>query len=151
MMTGAVALGLMLMWADTAVVGPPLWLAGHWVEEETDGTWTEERWGEARGGAMLGTSLSGSGDRATGFEFMRIVSDEAGLAFWGSPGGAPAVRFGMTHVESRADGGFTIVFENPAHDYPQRVEYLREGETLIATVSAADGGNPMRWSFRAVE
>lgn len=150
-MGGAATLALMLLMADTAVVGPPLWLEGHWREEEADGGWTEERWGAPRGGALLGTSLSGNAERATGFEFMRIAYDDQGLAFFGSPGGASAVRFGMTHAESRAGGGFTIVFENPAHDYPQRIEYVREGEALTATISAADGSNPMRWEYRWVE
>ncbi|MBC7987248.1 MAG: hypothetical protein H7X93_11370 [Sphingomonadaceae bacterium] len=144
-------LALALLMGDTAVFGPPLWLAGHWLEQRADGRWTEERWGAERGGVMLGTSLSGDAQRATGFEYMRIATDEQGLAFWGSPGGAPPVRFGMIRAEATADGRYTIVFENPAHDFPTRVQYAREGDTLTATVSGPEGANAMSWSFRLTE
>lgn len=150
-MMGSMALALLLGMADFAVFGPPQWLSGHWVEQREDGRWTEERWGVPRGGVLLGTNLSGDATGATGFEYMRIASDEQGLAFWGSPGGAPPVRFGMTRSEATANGRYTIVFENPAHDFPTRVEYVLEGEALSATVSGPDGANPMRWSFRRAD
>jgi hypothetical protein len=40
------------------------------------------------------------------------------------------------------------VFENPHHDFPQRIVYRREGKALIATVSLNDGSNAMSWRYR---
>jgi hypothetical protein len=35
-----------------------------------------------------------------------------------------------------------------AHDYPQRIAYVRDGDMLTATISAIDGSKAMRWTFR---
>lgn len=119
------------------------WLAGTWAVE-TEGRWTEERWSPPRGGVMLGTSLSGKGAVASSFEYMRITVDAHGqLVFWGAPDGKPAVPF------QAVDGGRTyLAFENPAHDYPTRITYRREGDVLTATISGPGGANPMSWRYR---
>jgi hypothetical protein len=119
------------------------WLAGTWVAE-TGNRWTEERWASPRGGVMLGTSLSGKGAVASSFEYMRISLDDKGrLVFWGSAEGKPPVPF------PAADGGPDLLaFENPAHDYPTRISYRREGGRLIATISGPNGANPMIWRYR---
>lgn len=150
-MLAALALGMTL--CTSLPAGPaPAWLAGRWVEERPDGGWTEERWSPPRGGVMLGTNLSGAADNANAFEFMRIARDEDGMAFWGSPGKASPVRFALTrHVRDNGTCTARASFENPTHEYPTRVEYAREGETLTATVSGPDGANPMRWVFRRAE
>lgn len=119
------------------------WLAGAWLAK-TGEEWTEERWAPPRGGVMLGTSLAGKGGVASSFEFMRITADPGGgLTFWGAPGGKPAVPF-------RAAGGGAglLVFENPAHDYPTRISYRRDGDILVATVSGPGGANPMTWRYK---
>jgi hypothetical protein len=43
-----------------------------------------------------------------------------------------------------------IEFANPAHDYPQRIKYWRDGATLKAEVSLIDGSDAMQWSYRAI-
>ena len=118
------------------------WLGGFWVAEQGE-SWTEELWTEPRGDMLLGTNRSGKGTRGSGFEFMRIAADEKGaIAFWGSPGGAPAVAFPLVKA-----GPGEVLFENPAHDFPTRIGYRREGERLVATVSGPGGENPASWSF----
>ena len=120
------------------------WLAGTWVAEEAGRNWTEERWAAPRGGVMLGTSLSGQGEEAGWFEFMRIAADEDGrLAFHASPGGAPASAFPLVSSGTRE-----AVFENPAHDYPTRIVYRRVGQVLSATISGPGGAKPRSWRFR---
>ena len=48
-----------------------------------------------------------------------------------------------------ADGGpKLLVFENPAHDYPTRITYRRDGDRLVATISGPNGANPMSWRYR---
>ena len=122
------------------------WLAGSWVAEEAGGSWTEERWAKPRGGVMLGTSLSGQGKQAGWFEFMRIAADKEGrLAFHASPGGAPASAFPLV-----ASGAREAVFENPAHDYPTRIVYRRNGNVLNATISGSGGSKARSWRFRKV-
>lgn len=118
------------------------WLAGHWSSER-DGRWTEELWTDPRGGVLLGVNRSGVGDVASAYEFMRIAADADGeVAYWASPAGAAPTRFAL--VEASATHA---VFENPAHDYPVRIEYRRDGEVLMATISGPDGGDPRSWRF----
>lgn len=119
------------------------WLSGAWVSQNGD-AWTEEWWTPPRGGVMIGAGFSGRGETATSFEHMRIMKDKAGtLAFYGMPGGAPAVAFPLVR---QSEG--EAVFENPAHDYPQRIRYRMEGETLVATVSLIDGSKAQSWRYR---
>ena len=41
----------------------------------------------------------------------------------------------------------SIRFENPDHDYPQRIQYTRDADQLTATISLADGSRPASWTF----
>jgi hypothetical protein len=119
------------------------WLSGAWASRDGD-KWTEEWWTPPRGGIMIGAGFSGRGDKAASFEHMRIMADEDGrIAFFGMPGGAPAVRFPLVKA-----GTGEAVFENPAHDHPQRISYRLEGASLTATVSQIDGSRAQSWTFK---
>ncbi|WP_380878163.1 DUF6265 family protein [Sphingomonas sp. DBB INV C78] len=119
------------------------WMAGGWVTE-ADGRWTEEWWTPPRGGIMIGAGLTGKGDKADFFEHMRIMPDKGGtLAFFGMPRGAPAVAFRLVR-----SGPTEAVFENSAHDFPQRVHYRLEREMLVATVSTIDGAKAETWRYK---
>ena len=119
------------------------WLSGSWIVED-EGRWTEEQWAAPRGGTMMGFSRSGSGDALREFEFLRIAPDEQGVVtYWASPGGRPPIGFKL--VES---GPGSATFENPQHDYPQRISYRREGTAMTATIAGAGGVNPQQWAYR---
>ena len=146
-MTRLVALGLAILLL--AAAPPPQgaaalgWMAGDWISDsETE--WTEERWSDARGGMLLGTSRSGEGEKATFFEFMRIAADDEGqVSFIAQTDDGAPVAFGLTALE-----GQSAVFENPGHDYPTRIRYWREGEVLRAEISGPDGADEREWRFR---
>jgi hypothetical protein len=121
------------------------WIAGYWLSCN-EGTQTAEAWIGAGSGLVVGVNHS-LGRGAPSFEYMRIGPHEGGrLAFFGSPGGAPAVTFAMTSLE-----GQTATFENPTHDFPQRVIYSRSGDELIGRIEGASGGETqsMEWRYRA--
>src|SRR5687768_10676174 len=125
------------------------WLVGAWTTDSRPSAlrWTEERWAPARGGVMLGTSLSGRTDKAFSYEYMRIAADEQGvITFWGSPEGRPPVPFRLVEVSPRQ-----AVFENPAHDFPTRIVYRLTGQGMEATVSGQGGANPQTWKYKRVE
>lgn len=128
---------------ERAGVARLAWMSGSWVNEQGE-RWTEESWTAPRGGMMLGAGSSGRGDTVRDWEHMRIALDEAGvLSFWGSPKGAPPVAFRLV---SLADG--QAVFENPRHDFPQRIAYRRDGEALVATISLQDGSKAISWRYK---
>ncbi len=77
----------------------------------------------------------GSPGRTTGFEYFRIADVDGVQSFIAQPGGRPPTAF------KRTGGGENwIRFENPDHDFPQRIEYRREGNGLHAEV-AGPGAN----------
>jgi len=132
--------------ASPATVAELGWMSGRW-HTESEGAWTEEAWLPPRGGMMLGLSRTGRGARNGEFEFLRLEAGEDGVpVYWASPGGGAPVGFRL--VEAAAQ---SATFENRAHDYPQRIAYRRDGITLTATISAADGSNANSWTYRRSE
>ncbi len=97
-----------------------------------------------RGGIMLGAGRSGVGETLREWEATEILVDPDGtLAYWASPDGGARVRFPMV-----SQGPHEIVFANPAHDYPQRIRYWMEGDTLNAEISAIGGDRARRWTYQ---
>jgi hypothetical protein len=119
-------------------------MSGHWTADN-GGRWTEEHWTAPRGGAMFGLSRTGREDVLREYEFLRIQAGADGVpVYLAQPGGrTPAVPFRLAVRD-----GTSVTFENAAHDFPQRIRYVRTGDVMIATISAIDGSNPMEWRFR---
>jgi len=128
---------------------PPLgWLVGTWCTEPEAGEQTCERWEPMAKGGMRGTSEVRRGTTRAPAETMRITDDAGRLVFHAEPRGqAPADFASIARDSAQAE----LTFENRAHDYPQRVRYWREGELLMAEISLADGGKPMRWAYHRVK
>lgn len=142
----ATGLALLLMGqaAPPATVADLGWMSGQWETASANGGWTEESWAPPRGGVMLGYSRSGAGERLREFEFLRIQAGADGVpAYLAQPGGQPAVAFRLTAHDATG-----ATFDNPAHDFPQRIRYVRTGDTMVATISALDGSNAMSWTYR---
>jgi hypothetical protein len=134
---------LLVAASPAAKVDDLAWMAGQWASE-ANGRWTEETWTEPRGGVMLGVSRSGQGDALREFEFIRIAAGADGTpAYIAQPQGGTPVTFRLAQRD-----GTRATFENPAHDYPQRIVYARTGDTLTATISAIDGSKARRWTYR---
>ena len=152
--TTVLLMTLALTTALPAAAAPPNdfealgWLAGCW-EGQGGGGKNQECWMAPEGGMMLGTSRVIS-ERGAQFEFLRIASHGDSLALLASPSGKPAVAFEL--VESSKG---LAVFTNPEHDFPQRITYRRQGESLTARVEAErDGkwsGFEINWKLRSGE
>ena len=121
----------------------PEWMIGAW--EHADGTdWADEHWTPLRGDMMFGSARSGTGEKLNFWEQMRIQKEaDGGIVFWAMSGDQKPVRFVATAASENA-----IVFENPLHDYPQRIRYWREGDALKAEISLSDGSKAVQFSFR---
>jgi len=127
-----------------AAIADMAWLAGPWVGKTAKSS-IDERWSPPLGGAMLGVSRTVSVTRGSmvGFEYLRIVERDDGLVYIAQPGGRPPTEFVLTEL-----GTNRAVFENPRHDFPQRIMYeVSEGGTLIASTGFAKGGRPQRFEF----
>jgi hypothetical protein len=123
----------------------PDWMTGTWSDADGQG-WSEEYWTPLRADIMLGASRSGTADALTFWEQMRIQKEDNGtVALWATGADQKPIRF-----EATMSGSNVVVFENPEHDYPQRIHYWREGRTLKAEISMMDGSKTVAFSFRLI-
>lgn len=123
----------------------PSWMAGAWVSAEGD-RWTEEFWTHPRDEMMIGASRAGQGDRLRSWEAIRIVLRADGtLAYVPMPNGGAPVEFALVRQDARS-----IEFANPAHDFPQRIRYWREGDRLRAEIALLDGSRAVGWSYAPI-
>ena len=99
------------------------WMAGTWTGTK-GGVLSEEHWTSPAGGELLGLHKDIEGGKAIAFEFLRIAPDGEGrLCYLASPRGAPPIPFCAAEVGDRR-----VVFENRAHDFPQRILYWLDAE-----------------------
>jgi hypothetical protein len=112
------------------------WMAGCW-RQESGGRVADEVWMAPSGGVMLGINRTVAGERTLSTEFMHIREDAARIIFTARPSGQAEASFTML-----TGGPREIVFENLGHDFPQRVIYRRDGETLIGRIEGVRNGQP---------
>lgn len=92
---------------------------------------------------MLGVNRSVAEGRTVFFEYLRIETSESAVVYLASPlGRDPPTRF-----VSVASGPGWIAFENAEHDYPQRIEYRRDGDELTMTICGQEDGQPKSASW----
>lgn len=131
--------------ASAGAADLPSWMAGAWTAG-LDGAKIEEHWTDARGKLMVGMNRTVYPNGRTSFEFIRIELRDGKPVYLAMPGGrSPATAFPMTSQSANR-----IVFENPAHDFPQRVIYWRDGKRLCArvegTMDGKDAGEEWCWA-----
>jgi len=121
----------------------PDWLPGCWTGQDgSAAAGAIEVWTSPQAGRMLGLGHTVRGTRSN-FEFLRIERTEQGIDYVAQPGGRPAVRFASTAIASAR-----VEFANPQHDFPQRIEYARDGDTLRAELSTTDRARKQTFLFK---
>ena len=121
------------------------WMAGNWTGVE-GGVEMEEFWQAPKGNSMLGLHRDVVKARTVSFEFLRIEATAQGETYWASPGGRPATPFRLVEVKDKR-----VVFENPEHDFPQRIIYwLSDDGALHAKIEGTQGGksSSAEWTWR---
>jgi hypothetical protein len=120
------------------------WLAGTWKQEK-GGRVVTERWTAPEGGVMLGTSQTVRDGRTLGYEFVALRPDAktGTLIYHAHPSGQKPAEFSLVRATARE-----AVFENPQHDFPQRIVYsLQPDGSLLAAVEGSREGKTRRLEF----
>ncbi len=117
------------------------WMAGCW-RLDADGRTIEEMWMAPAGGLMLGTSRTIVKGAAVAYEFMQVRERDGKLAFVAAPSNQAETAFPLVRSV-----GQEAVFENPAHDFPQRVIYRRSGDRLTGSIEGMQDGKERSASF----
>lgn len=119
------------------------WLAGCWERRAADRV-LEEQWMAPRAGTMLGMSRLVRGGQMVSHEAMRIQQRGDTLVYTAAPAGQAPAEFSSDGVTESV-----AVFQNPAHDFPQRIIYRHAaGDSLHARIEGLRDGHTRAVDFR---
>lgn len=110
------------------------WLTGCWTVTRGDSI-VEEQWLRPLGGTLMGISRTVKGERTVEHEFLQIRDVNGKLAYVAKPSGQAEATFRLK-VFSESE----LIFENPEHDFPQRIIYRRTVDGVAARVEGTRGG-----------
>lgn len=119
------------------------WLVGCW---ETAGGKTRETWHRGADTLLFGYSVTFRDSEAVFFEQLRLQNVDGDWALFASPRGREATGFDAASVT-----GGAATFTNSAHDFPQKITYVRTGSELRATASLISGENAQEWRYASCE
>jgi len=137
-------LALLLLAATTRGADLPAltWLSGCW-SMAAGPTIIDEQWSKPTAGTIVGASRTMKQGRTVFHEFMRIEQQGEEVTFTPRIGvNAKLVSFRL--IKQSAD---EVVFENPAHDFPQRVIYRKAVGGLHGRIEGVDKGKPRSEDF----
>jgi hypothetical protein len=117
------------------------WLSGCW---KADGdVQSEEHWTKLEGRSMLGMGRTIANGKTVFHEFLQIRERADGIFYIAQPNDGPAVSFRLVKVNDSE-----AIFENPQHDFPQRITYQRAIDgSLLAAIEGQEKGKPKRVDF----
>lgn len=117
-------------------------LEGEW-RSDADGMLSEERW-TRDGQVLIGSAQITAEGEVVHAETLRIEQRAGVTVYIASPAGETPTEFELTESSDHH-----VVFENPAHDFPSKIAYERNGDQLNARISGS-GHDPMSWTFSRV-
>ena len=119
------------------------WMAGAW-SGTSRGIDMEELWTVPKGNSMIGMHRDVGKGRTLGFEFLRIEQQADAIVYLSMPNGrSPATPFSL-----KEESVMRVVFENPTHDFPQRIIYWKEGADLRARIEGMQDGKEASMEWR---
>lgn len=101
------------------------WLSGVWEYSRGQQS-VEEYWTPVSSNGLLGMGRTLADGRTVSFEFLRIEWRDDGVYYVAQPRGRPQTDFKLVRWD-----GAQAVFENPTHDFPQRVLYRRNADGSV--------------------
>jgi hypothetical protein len=146
-LTARASLAALTLYACAAEAKPPAslsWMSGYWLSCE-DGRQVTETWSAERDGVLVGANFSTGGGKPA-FELLTIAPMGDSIAYLAMPAGQPLTAFPLSAEKSTET---KLVFENLAHDFPQRIIYERDGEALGARIEGMMNGKleGLDWRF----
>ena len=139
----AVVIFFFILTSSTPYASPPIplrsvhWLLGDWIADDGENV-TRESWTEVspRTFEGFGESRSRISNALKTSESLRLVEMSGDIYYVAKvPHNDRPIAFKLTHYSDNS-----IIFENPTHDFPKKLEYEYDGESrLVVTVS--DGKN----------
>ena len=121
------------------------WLIGNWEQKLPDGI-LKENWTKENDSIFSGDSYFINTKDTVHFESIKLFQKDEELMYSAKVVGQnndEAVDFKLT-----SDIVNSFTFENPGHDYPQKITYKKVNETnLVATISGKQQGEQSTESY----
>jgi predicted amidohydrolase YtcJ len=120
------------------------WLLGTW-SGTTDGLTVTESWSIGAFGGHLGVNRSTRGAQQVNSEDLSLERRGTKVIYRAAPEGQEATEFLL--VDS---GEGVAVFENPEHDFPQRIGYRQVEDRLEVFIEGMNGEGRTAWTWTRV-
>lgn len=133
---------MILLLAAATTPSLPQWMAGCWAGQSGPMTF-EEIWTRPASGSMMGMSRVSKSGRIVFSEFMRIDTRDAAVIYTPRIGS----KQGPVDFKLKTISETEVVFENPAHDFPQRILYRRTPNGLLGRIEGKDKGKERAEDF----
>jgi hypothetical protein len=92
---------------------------------------------------MLGVGRTIKDGKTASYEFLQIREKGDDIFYIAQPNGAAPVQFKLVKMNPNE-----AIFENPDHDFPQRIIYQRSIDgSLLAAIEGEEKGKPKRVEF----
>ncbi|MFN7936672.1 MAG: DUF6265 family protein [Bryobacteraceae bacterium] len=131
-----------IAWAESDVQSLG-WFAGCWEMRNPAGTFSiEEMWTKPAGESLLGMGRTIRNGKTLFTEFQRIAVENGKLTYFARIGTKGATSFPLVKMTDSE-----VVFENPTHDFPQRVIYRKVQGGLFARIEGVDKGKEKHEEF----
>src|SRR5262247_2799158 len=120
--------------AQTFKIEDRAWLSGDW-ETAPGRMQIDEHWTKVAGSSLIGMSRTVAGGKTVFFEYLRIEARGADIYYVAHPKArTPGTDFKLTRLTTQE-----AVFENPAHDFPKRIIYRKNGDSTLTARVEGDG------------
>ena len=121
------------------------WLIGTWENKTAEGSMYES-WVKQNDSVLSGKSYMLKGKDTVIFESVQLVQQQANLFYIptvkNQNNGLP-VRFSLKTISNKK-----MIFENPAHDFPQVISYAKTGaDSLVAQISGIEEGKERKETY----
>ena len=104
----------------------------------------EEYYSTPTSNMIIGVTRFVRGGRTVDFEFTRIMASDSGITLMPQPRGRPPTPFRMTSSDS-----VSAVWENPQHDFPQKISYRAlSGDSIVAAIEGPGQNGTQRMEWR---
>lgn len=122
-------------------------MAGCWERrDDAKKLIVSEQWMSPEGTSIIGMARTVKNGKTTDWEFMRIEERLGGIYFVAKPKANPA----ETDFKLVRSANGEYVFENAAHDFPQRVIYKGDATRLTGRIEGTNKGKPLAIDFPMV-
>lgn len=113
------------------------WISGCWKQNDSaKQRFGSEHWMKPSGQSMIGMSRTVKKGKTVAFEFLRIIQDDTGIFYISRP----SQNKEETSFKLVKSGANEVIFENPAHDFPQRIIYRLDKTNLFARIEGTNNG-----------